>query len=251
VDSTSYGLGFVGNRCAYSQVVVVRKSLKQGASRQKEIEDGYRRSSVQQETTPPAGPNHSGTFIAVFVVLAGLAVGEIYTLSQISSMAWVGRKQTGQFQKDQQEALNRFSSHVSAEAQEHTALKTEIEASAKRLGSSGGELRKARAMVADLEAQEKQQAEALKQEIAKKADQEQLGALAQDVSSTKTDLDGARRSRSTPSAPTSAWPRVNSARSSRAITTISRHCARWASATTSSSAWTASTRKKYAGVGWS
>ncbi len=149
---------------------------------------------AQQETTPPAGPNHSGTFIAVFVVLAGLAVGEIYTLSQISSMHGSVESKLAQFQKDQQEALNRFSGHVSAEAQEHEALKTELDASAKRLGSTGGELRKARAMVTDLEAQEKQQADALKQEIAKKADQEQLGALSQDVSSTKTDLDGTKKS---------------------------------------------------------
>jgi hypothetical protein len=149
---------------------------------------------VQQETTPPAGPNHSGTFIAVFVVLAGLAVGEIYTLSQISSMPGSVESTLAQFQKDQQEALNRFSGHVSAEAQEHEALKTELDASAKRLGSTGGELRKARAMVTDLEAQEKQQADALKQEIAKKADQEQLGALSQDVTSTKTDLDGTKKS---------------------------------------------------------
>jgi hypothetical protein len=149
---------------------------------------------AQQETNPPAGPSHSGTFIAVFVVLAGLAVGEIYTLSQISSMHGSVESTIAQFQKDQQEVMSRFSNHVSAEAQEHTALRTELEASSKRLGSTGGELRKARAMVADLESQEKQQAESLKQEIAKKADQEQVGALSQDVSSTKTDLDGTKKS---------------------------------------------------------
>src|SRR5713226_5083829 len=67
---------------------------------------------VQQETTPPAGPNHSGTFIAVFVVLAGLAVGEIYSLSQISSMRGSVESTVAQSQKDQQEMLSRFSRRV-------------------------------------------------------------------------------------------------------------------------------------------
>jgi hypothetical protein len=41
---------------------------------------------VQQENAPPAGSNHTAMFIAVFVILAGLAVGEFYTSNQVSSM---------------------------------------------------------------------------------------------------------------------------------------------------------------------
>lgn len=153
---------------------------------------------VHEESGPPAGPNHSGmTFIAVFVILVGLAVGEFYTSSQISSMrASVGAVETriAQVQKDQQDVLVKFSSHVESETQTHEALKGELATSQKRLGATGGELRKAKALVADLENQEKQQAEALQQEIAKKADQEQLGSLSQDVSSTKTDLEGTKKS---------------------------------------------------------
>ena len=154
---------------------------------------------VQQESAPPAGPSHSEIimFIAVFVILVGLAVGEFYTSSQISSMrASVETVETkiAQVRKDQQDVLVKFSSHVSSETQTHEALKGELDTSQKRLGSTGGELRKAKAMVAELENQEKQQAEALQQEIAKKADQEQLGTLSQDVSSTKTDLEGTKKS---------------------------------------------------------
>ena len=152
---------------------------------------------VQQESAPPAGPNHTAMFIAVFVILAGLAVGEFFTSNQVSSMrASVEAVETkiAQVQKDQQDVLVKFSSHVSSETQTNEALKGELDTSQKRLGSTGGELRKAKAMVAELENQEKQQAEALQQEIAKKADQEQLGSLSQDVSSTKTDLEGTKKS---------------------------------------------------------
>ena len=152
---------------------------------------------VQQESAPPAGPNHTAMFIAVFVILAGLAVGEFFTSNQVSSMrASVEAVETkiAQVQKDQQDVLVKFSSHVSSETQTNEALKGELDTSQKRLGSTGGELRKAKAMVAELENQEKQQAEALQQEIAKKADQEQLGSLSQDVSSTKSDLEGTKKS---------------------------------------------------------
>jgi oligoendopeptidase F len=149
---------------------------------------------TQHEGSPAGGTNHTPILIGVFVVLAALAVGEIYTLSQISSLRGSLDVQQAKMQKDQQDFMGRFSTHESSETQEHQALKSELDAKVKRVGSTGSEVRKTKEMVAELENTQKQQAEALKQEIARKADQEQLGALTQDVSVTKTDLDGAKKS---------------------------------------------------------
>jgi hypothetical protein len=56
------------------------------------------------------------------------------------------------------------------------------------MGSTGKELNRARAMVTKLQRQQAQDASALKDEIAKKADDEKVGALTQDFTTTKTDL---------------------------------------------------------------
>jgi hypothetical protein len=56
------------------------------------------------------------------------------------------------------------------------------------MGSAGKQLRSAKALVAKLQQTTAQQAGELKQEIARKADEEKVGALSQDLSGTKTDL---------------------------------------------------------------
>ncbi len=145
-----------------------------------------------QGSSPPEGTNHTPKFIAIFVILAALAVGEIYTLSQIGSMRGSVETQLTKFQKDQQDVLGKLASHETTETQQHAALKGEFEAGVKK--TTGGEVRRTKKLVEQLENEQKQQAEALKQEIAKKADQEQLGAITQDVSATKTDLDGTKKS---------------------------------------------------------
>src|SRR6516165_12005853 len=78
-------------------------------------------------------------------------------------------------------------------AQQLDALKSELDTASKRMGSTGKELGRARKMVADLQQQQEQQADDLKQQIAQKADEQQVGALSQDVSSTKSDLDSTRK----------------------------------------------------------
>lgn len=149
---------------------------------------------VEQANPTPEGSSHGSLLLAVFVILAALAVGEVYTLSQISTLRGSFETYQAKLQKDQQEVTNRISTVERSEAQQHEALKGQLDASTKRVGSTGGEVRRARAMVTELENEQKQQAEALKQEIAKKADQDQLGALTQDVTSTKSDLDGTKKS---------------------------------------------------------
>ena len=101
---------------------------------------------------------------------------------------------TGQL-RDQ--VSNRLSAIEQQNAQELDAVKTELDDAAKRVGAQGGELRRARNMVAQLQDQQRAQTEQLKQELDQKADQQQVGALTQDVSSTKTDLNTTKKNVST------------------------------------------------------
>jgi hypothetical protein len=148
--------------------------------------------NVQNEAPSPGSSSHTPLIVAIFVILAVLAAGEIYTLSQIGSMRGPIEAQLAKMQKDQQEFISKLSGHEQSEAQTHDALKSELEAGVKR--TAGSDVRRTKAMVAQLENEQKQQSEMLKQEIAKKVDQEQLGPLNQEVTNTKTDLDGTKKS---------------------------------------------------------
>jgi hypothetical protein len=82
-------------------------------------------------------------------------------------------------------------------AQQLDAVRTELDDASKRVGNQGGELRRARTMVTQLQSLQQSQTEQIKQELDQKADQKQVGALSQDVSSTKTDLSATQKNVST------------------------------------------------------
>jgi hypothetical protein len=156
-----------------------------------------------EDTARPEGsvsspPDHTQKFVAIFVVLGALAIGEIYGLMQFSSFRGAVEAQQTTFEKNLTARVeSQFSQKIStlenANAQQLEALKTELEAASKRMGSTGKELRRARAIVSKLQEEQKQQAEQLKQELARKADQQQVGALTQDVSATRADLDNTKK----------------------------------------------------------
>ncbi len=140
----------------------------------------------------PEGHSHRW-FIAIAVVLALLVIGEIAAFNKISSLHSSMQAEDGQIHKQLVSQLtDDFSGKLSAlansNAQQLDAVKSELDTAAKRLGSTGRELGRARKMVTVLQQQQEQQANELKQEIAQKADQQQVGALGQDVSATKSDL---------------------------------------------------------------
>jgi len=155
----------------------------------------------RQEVLPMNPPDDSGAglkFGLIFVVLAVLVVGEIYTLARISSVRSSLEAQQAAFQRTLTAQLDqRFSSQLSAlqnsNAQQLEAIRRELEAASKRVGSTGKEVRRARAMVEQLQSEQGRQAERLKQEIAQKADQQQVGALSQDVSATRADLESTKK----------------------------------------------------------
>jgi DNA repair exonuclease SbcCD ATPase subunit len=142
----------------------------------------------------PEGSSHTQKFIALYVILAFLAVGEIYTLSQITSSR---RALQSEVQKARQEMSAQLNERMVAmkedNAQQLQGLEEELDQASKRLGSTGKELRRARTMVTSLQADQQRQAQELRHEIALKADQQQLGAISQDVNTTRTDLDSTKQ----------------------------------------------------------
>ena len=154
----------------------------------------------------PMEPNPSskgaGKFVVIFLVLAALAVGEIFTVNKINTLREQLTTQQNQLREDmtgqlRNQVANRLTAIERQNAQELEAVKTELDGTAKRMGAQGGELKRARTMVAQLQDQQRAQTAQLKQELDTKADEQQVGALTQDVSSTKTDLDTTKKDVST------------------------------------------------------
>jgi hypothetical protein len=134
----------------------------------------------------------------IFLVLAALAVGEIYTMHKINSLRGALEAQQTQARKQlraelQDQVAARSRAIENANAQQMNALKYEMDAAVKRVGATGGELKRARAMVARLQNEQRQQAEQLQAELAQKADQQQMGALNKDVSAQRVDLDNTKK----------------------------------------------------------
>jgi hypothetical protein len=146
----------------------------------------------------PESSGSRGKFLLIFLVLAALAVGEFYTMHKINSMrdalemrqTQTGKQLRAEFQ-DQLAARSRAIENANAEQMD--ALKYELDAAAKRVGATGGELKHARAMVAQLQNEQHKEAEQLQAELAQKADQQQMGALNQDVSAQRADLDNTKK----------------------------------------------------------
>jgi len=144
----------------------------------------------------------SAKFIAVFLILAALAVGEFFMMSKISStrndlVAQQNQMRTELTSRLQTQVADRLSTLEQQNTQALEAVRTELDGAAKRVGSQGGELKRARLMVTKLQDEQKLQAEQVQQELAQKADQQAVGALSQDVSATKTDLTNTQQNVST------------------------------------------------------
>ena len=139
-----------------------------------------------------------GKFLLIFLVLAALIVGEIYTISKINSMRDALEAQQTQTGKQlraefHDQLTGRLTAMERRNALQMDALKDELDAAANRLGTTGGELKHARVMVAQLQNEQRKQAQQLQAELAEKADQQQMGALNQDVSAQRTDLDNTKK----------------------------------------------------------
>jgi len=150
------------------------------------------------QAVEPDKSSSQSKFLIIFVVLAALAVGEIYSVHKINSTREALEAQQTQTHKQlaaefQDQLTSRLSAIENSNAQQFDALKDELDSAAKRLGATGGELKRSRAMVAELQSAQQKQAEELQQQLALKADQQQVGALGNDVSAQRTDLDSTKK----------------------------------------------------------
>jgi hypothetical protein len=153
----------------------------------------------QVEPVPPSKESgHGIKFIVIFLVLAVLAGGEFYavnktnrTQSELVAQQSLLRKELTAEIQDQ--VSTRLTAMEQQTTQQLEAVKTELDESAKRLGSQGGELKRARRLVTEVQDQQRKQTEDFQKQLSQKADSQQVGALTQDVSSTKTDLDATKK----------------------------------------------------------
>jgi hypothetical protein len=154
---------------------------------------------VPMQTGFPNQPNRGMAegvkiaFVLIFLVLAALVAGEFVTVNHMKTMRDQMTAQQNRLREDingqmRTQVTNRLTAIEQQNAQELDAVKTELDQASKRVGAQGGELKRARTMVTQLQDQERTQTEQFKQALDQKADQQQVGALTQDVSATKTDL---------------------------------------------------------------
>jgi multidrug efflux pump subunit AcrA (membrane-fusion protein) len=148
-------------------------------------------------------PESSGSVsksLLTSLVLAALVVGEIYTIYKTSAMRdALEAQQTAtskQMRAEQDQLTDRLSeienTLVVNNEQQMDALENELDAASKRMGSTGGELKHARAMLTQLQSDQRNQVEQLQAQLAQKADLQQVGALNQDVSAQRNDLDNTK-----------------------------------------------------------
>lgn len=137
--------------------------------------------------------SHTGTFTAIFVILALLIAGVIYSLTRLSSMQ-------SSLQSEQARLAQQLNASLSSKVQDMEtsnnqsldALRAEIESTAAKMSATENKALRsshyAGFLVHRLSKQEDQNAAAFRQQLAQKADQQQLGALSTNVSKTQTDL---------------------------------------------------------------
>jgi hypothetical protein len=155
-------------------------------------------SGKQSVVVNPEGHTHALAFAAICAVLALLGIGEVSVSRKVDSLRVSLEAQSAQAQKQLASQINdqisgKLAALENANARQLGELRSELDAAAQRMGSTGKELRRARSMVAELQSDQKKQADQLQRQIAQKADQEQINSLSQDVTATKSDLDSTKK----------------------------------------------------------
>jgi hypothetical protein len=153
------------------------------------------------EGAPGEGPimvnvekvDHTGKFIVIFVILGLLIIGEIYFITRIGSLRIKLQADQAQLAKRLNNALSAQVQQLSnANAQSLEELRSSLDDTATQMSATEKHaLARARydtRLIRKLETQQTKNAQELRQEIAQKADQQQVGSLKQDVTSTDSNL---------------------------------------------------------------
>lgn len=142
--------------------------------------------------------SHRGVFTAVFVILALLIVGEIYSLTRFSSLR-------GSIQADQVRMTHQVNANIAARMQDLEnsnvqaldELRTELESTTTRMSAREKRALRnahdANDLVRKLAQQQNQSAAEIRQALSLKADQTQVGTLSHNVSATQNDLADTKR----------------------------------------------------------
>jgi hypothetical protein len=146
----------------------------------------------------PESSRSRDTLVVIFVLLAALAAAEVYSIYKINTLRNALETQQTQATKQlraefQGQLSDRLAIMQRTSELQVDALKSELDTAAKGMGKTGGELKRARTLVAQLQNDQREEAEQLKAELAQKADQQQVGALSQNVSTQRTDLDDTKK----------------------------------------------------------
>jgi hypothetical protein len=142
----------------------------------------------------PEHHDSKASFIAIFVALALLAVGEIYSLNSLGKMRQtLEAEQAATKQALATQINDRLTALEQSNARVVEDLQDQLAQTSKRAGATQTDLHRARALVKRLQADQAREAKEVKDELARKANQEQVGALDGKVTSTRQDLDETRK----------------------------------------------------------
>jgi len=146
----------------------------------------------------PESSRSRDTLVVIFVLLAALAAAEIYSIYKINTLRNALETQQTQATKQlraefQGQLSDRLAVMQRTSELQVDALKSELDTAAKGMGKTGGELKRARTLVAQLQNDQREESEQLKAELAQKADQQQVGALSQNVTAQRSDLDDTKK----------------------------------------------------------
>lgn len=141
----------------------------------------------------PEKHSHTGLFIAIFVILALLIIGEIYSMTRFSSFHTQLAAQQAQMNKQLGvELSSRLQDLQNANNQSLDQLRSELDSTVTSLSSNEKRALRnshyAGNMVRRLRQEQAQNVARLQAALATKADQSQVGSLSKDMTSTKSDL---------------------------------------------------------------
>ena len=151
----------------------------------------------EASSSPKPGLSNSnkGLFVAVFGILVLLVISQIHSYSKMNSLRDSLQAQQANLQRQIEAQVDAKQSAIqNADAQTMDQLRSQLDDLSTKMNSSQRRaLAHARALLAKLQQQQATDSAQIRQEVAKKADAEQLGSLSQSFDATKTDLNSTKK----------------------------------------------------------